>query len=315
MLEPLSARQAALMRSVAACVLFAVPICAGAWGEEGHEIIGHIAWREMTPRARADAAQLLQRPDLDAAGFAAETLWADRWRDSNRTGAKVHYDATREWHYVDVELRRPDLAAACFGHAPLPDGVLASAGPAHACIVDKIEQFRVELADASLPTAERAQSLRFLMHFIGDLHQPLHAGDDLDRGGNDKRVFAAGFRAGTLHYYWDSVFVGRLGENSAAVAQAVAADSTSRERSAWRAGTSAEWAMESFRLAHSVAYGRLPAPTAGGGYELGDDYINAATAAVRLQLARAGVRLAWFLNQALDPAAPVPARRGAGSSR
>jgi hypothetical protein len=287
--------------AVLASLLCLLPACAGAWGEEGHEITGYLAWREMTPRARATAAALLGKPALDATGFALETLWADRWRDSDRSGAKSHYDATREWHYVDIELRDADLDAACFGHGPLPAGVPAALGPAHACIVDKIEQFRAELAAAATPAAERALSLRFLLHFIGDLHQPLHAGDDHDRGGNDKHVHAAGFRAGTLHQYWDSVFVGRLGENAANVAATLAAGFDDRERRSWRAGTSAAWAMESLRVAATVAYGRLPAPDGAGDYELGSDYVDAATAAVRRQLARAGVRLAWVLNRALDP--------------
>jgi len=312
---PIRRAHAALLRVVAACVLGALPLIAGAWGVEGHEITGFIAWRELTPRTRDAMAALLGNTALDAPGFAAETPWADRWRDSDRAGDKTRYDGTREWHYVDIEVRDADFDAACLGHPPLPRGIPASAGPAHACIVDKIEQFRTELADTALPTAERAESLRFLVHLVGDLHQPLHAGDEQDRGGNDKHVHAPGFRAGTLHYYWDSVFVGRLGENSANVAQALSAGSGLRERRAWRAGTSADWALESFRVARTVAYGRLPAPTAAGGYDLGSGYVDAATAAVRLQLARAGVRLAWVLNQALDPATSAPVRRDAGRGR
>jgi hypothetical protein len=233
-------------------------------------------------------------------GIAAEATWADRLRDADRSTDKAHYDATREWHYADIELGDPDIDAACFAHPQLPSGTYASAGPAHACIVDKIDEFRRELADPRLPQSERLVALQFLLHLIGDLHQPLHLGDDQDRGGNDKRVEALGIHAGTLHHYWDTVFVERLGEHSATVAQALIADISPEQRREWRGGTPAAWAMQSFELARKVAYGELPRPDAAGRYRLGETYVREATATVRLQLERAGVRLAQVLNEALQ---------------
>jgi hypothetical protein len=69
-------------------------------------------------------------------------MWADKYRDSDRNGSRERYDRTRQWHFVDIELDKPNLDRACFGHPGLPSGVLASRGPAGACIVDKIDQFR-----------------------------------------------------------------------------------------------------------------------------------------------------------------------------
>jgi len=284
-----------------ALILLAPP-AAHAWGDEGHEIVALIAWNYLQPPVRARVAQLLAR---DASGLvadrgiAAEATWADRFRDADRGGTGLHYAATREWHFVDIELADHDLDAACFGHPALPNAVDASEGPAHACIVDKIEQFRRELADPHRSDLERLIALQFLLHLLGDLHQPLHASDNHDRGGNLERVEAPGYRAGNLHYYWDSVFVERLGENSAAAAEALIADISPGLEREWRGGSVADWAMQSFEIARKVAYGELPAADSAGRYRLSEPYVRDATAAVRLQLERAGVRLATLLNSAL----------------
>src|SRR6202035_2254805 len=124
--------------------------------------------------------------NLTAHDIADEATWADKYRDSDRKGAKERYLATRLWHFVDIELFKPDLDQACFGRPRLPDGTVASNGPAQACIVDKIEQFTAELADPGTNPEERLLALKFLLHLIGDLHQPLHAADDHDSGGNRK---------------------------------------------------------------------------------------------------------------------------------
>jgi len=282
------------------CLL--LPAAAQAWGDEGHEVIGLIAEHFLTPsvRRQVDALLATDTSHLTAdTSLASETTWADRFRDSDRNSGGARYRATREWHYVDIEIRNGDLDAACWGSPVLPRDRPASAAPAHRCIVDQIEAFSRELANPSTPAEERLVALQFLVHFVGDLHQPLHASDDEDRGGNDKRVVAAGFAPGTLHQYWDSVFVSRLGESSAALAQGLIAEITPARRQAWTPGTPADWARQSFSLGRSIAYGELPRPDAAGVYELPATYVEAASGAVRVQLERAGVRLAAILNATL----------------
>jgi len=85
--------------------------------------------------------------------------------------------------------------------------VAASGGPPNACVVDKIRQFNTELAAPGTDPQERIIALKFLLHFVGDVHQPLHSADDHDQGGNSKRVSARGFPAGNLHHFWDTEFV------------------------------------------------------------------------------------------------------------
>lgn len=138
----------------AACALLH-PVPALAWGDEGHRIVGRIAVPLLTPAARVQVDALLAADEdtLTAPDFVSRTVWADRWRDSDRKSTKVRYSATEQWHFVDIEIARPDLSDACAGRKPLPPGTSASQGPARDCVVDKVEQFAAELADTSLPQA------------------------------------------------------------------------------------------------------------------------------------------------------------------
>ena len=90
--------------------------------------------------------------------------------------------------------------------------------PREAGVVDKVEEFSAELANLDTSPEERIVALKFPLHFIGDVHQPLHAADNRDRGGNDERASAPGFRAGNLHHFWDTEFVQQLGPDLKSIA-------------------------------------------------------------------------------------------------
>lgn len=276
-----------------------LPRPAHAWGDEGHEVIALVADALLAPAARkqVDALLALDEDPLTEHDIAAEATWADHLRNSNADGARSQ---TRQWHFVDIELRNPSLAEACFGHPSLSPGALASRGPAAACIVDKIDQFAAELSARETPPDERLAALKFLLHFVGDLHQPLHAADDFDRGGNDERVSAEGFRAGNLHHFWDTEFVRMLGADPASVARLLLATLTQADRRRWVAGSPSDWALESFQIAKRDAYGLLPPPTRRGTYRLDPNYIDVAIRDVRTQLTKAGVRLAFVLDRSLQ---------------
>ena len=245
-----------------------------------------------------DALLATDEDPLSEHDIAEEATWADRLRGANADGARTR---TRQWHFVDIEISHPSITDACFSHPPLPAGLPASRGPARACLVDKVDQFTAELAGSATPPDERLLALKFLLHCVGDLHQPLHASDDDDRGGNDKLASAPGFRAGTLHHLWDTEFVGSLGSDPLQVARALLAASTPSDRRRWAAGTPAQWALDTFQLAKRDAYGRLPQPGPAASFRLGPAYLKAAQRDVRLQLLKAGIRLAAVLNRALDP--------------
>lgn len=270
------------------------PSTALAWGREGHAVVAQIARGYLTPKAAA-AVDALLAADTDALtspDLGARASWADAWRKDHRE--------TTEWHFADVELDHPDLAGACFGFPA--SAAPASAGPAKDCVVGRIDAFEAELADPKTDPAERLLAFKFVLHFVGDLHQPLHAADNQDRGGNCVPLALGGPRTTNLHSYWDTVAVEAIEPDADKLAAKLAAQITPAERKAWEKGDAKTWAMESFAIAQSTVYtiGSKPgcasdtAPLA-----LPEGYEVAAQAAVALQLKKAGVRLALELNRAL----------------
>jgi hypothetical protein len=233
-----------------------------AWGDEGHKVIALIAEHYLNPAVRAKLAMLLaaDTDPLTGHDIASEATWADKYRDSDRDTTKIRYQATRLWHFVDIELTQPDLAAACFGRPPLPPGVPASKGPPQACVVDKINQFAAELGDPATGASEQLLAIKFLLHFVGDLHQPLHSADDHDAGGNKKLVLDEGVHPSNLHHYWDVEFVQRLGTDPRQVAATLIGEISEQQRKEWSSGTPADWAMEAFALGRRDAYGLPPRP-------------------------------------------------------
>ncbi|USI72875.1 S1/P1 nuclease [Sphingomonas morindae] len=288
-----------------AAVSGAVPLPAFAWGFQGHRIVAEIARAELTPavRAKVDAILANDGDALTAHDMASEATWADVYR------SRGHRE-TGSWHFVDTEIDGSvDQDAACFGH-PAPDQP-ASTGPAQDCVVDKIREFAAELAAPGTAPQERLFALKFLLHFIGDEHQPLHASDKHDRGGNCILLSLGGSRTQNLHAYWDTNVVQALGSDPAQVAAMLRARITPALRTQWQKGDAASWAQEAYGIARSLAYSagspaacsQDPAPiTLPAGYDL------KAQAAAAVQLERAGVRLGLVLNQALaDVALPAAA--------
>lgn len=290
-----------LTAALLGCVLLCAAPTARAWGPEGHEIVALIAQHEMTPTAHkaVDALLATDTSDLTAHDIASEAVWADVWRDAGGDLDGGHHHRTAPWHFVNLELNRPNLRWACWGHKPLPAGVPASQGPWRSCAVDKINQFEAELASPHTAPHERLLALKFLLHLVGDLHQPLHAADNHDHGGNDVRVSGLSRRVERLHHAWDSTFVRDLGRDP----QTVAAELETRIKPAdiqrWQRGTPEDWAWESYHIAKDDAYGKLPRRGVGGIYRLDGAYRRMADADVAQQLSKAGVRLAWLLNRAL----------------
>ncbi|MBS0445303.1 MAG: S1/P1 Nuclease [Proteobacteria bacterium] len=308
----MTARRSRRRKSVAvfaasATLVFAPP--AVAWGDAGHVIIATIAYARLTPAARRGVDALLARDadTLTPPDFASRATWADRYRDADRNGSRVQYLGTRFWHFVDIDVDRPDLDAACHGDPPLTPGTPASAGPAEACVIDKVEQFDAELRDRTLPRGERLLALKFMIHLVGDLHQPLHAATRRDHGGNDLAVRGPGGAhvIDNLHAYWDVHLVDALGGPPRTIAARMNRRIAPREAGAWAAGRPADWARESNAAARAVAYrfdaGALQRDAQGRSVVTLDAHYDArALPLVRSRLSKAGVRLAALLNAAFD---------------
>ena len=150
-----------------------------AWGDLGHGVVGLVANHYLKPGVRSKVQALLAGDSTHltpSTGIADEATWADKYRDSDRSTTKVRYDLTNAWHFVDIEVDAGDIDAACFGHpATSPT---ASEGPAQDCVVDRIDAFAAELKNPGTSADEKRMALLFLLHFVGDVHQPLHASDE-----------------------------------------------------------------------------------------------------------------------------------------
>jgi hypothetical protein len=308
------------VRAVAALLAGAFGASDAAWafGDEGHEVVALVARAQLTPRVAAEADRLLK---LDASAFKMrdggmtsdswerQATWADYYRDSQRrAGALPEQIHSYAWHFADIELNGGSLDSACFGFPKAAPGTPASQGPDPDCIVHKIEEFSAELASPEVPDSEKALALKFLMHFVGDIHQPLHAADNLDHGGNTETALVGTTKL-ALHAHWDTTFVTLIG---AAAGQAqtdpkavVAAlgTPTPTQLAQWSAPANPRaWALESYALAQSYVYEPLPTPTKSGStnvYALSATYVKNATAVTANQLLKAGYRLAALLNAAL----------------
>ncbi len=278
---------------IAATVALHFPVGALAWGVEGHEIVAAIARGYLTPQVREKVDQMLaaDQDPLTPHDMLAEAIWADRYRSG--------HPETGGWHFVDIELEHPDLQSACFG---FPAANPASQGPAQDCIVNKVMEFTKELADVATQAPERLLALKFLLHFVGDMHQPLHVSDNHDKGGNCVLVSLGGPRAVNFHSYWDTGVIQGLPEDPQAAADALVRRITPENKTAWEKGDPQTWAMEGFDIAKNVVYtigskpGCAPDPSP---ISLPTGYDKIARDTAAGQLEKAGVRLAAILNGAL----------------
>jgi hypothetical protein len=166
-------------------MLVASPVKAFAWGYEAHRVIAEIAEQFLQPQTVHQVRALLAIENVTT--LADVSTWADEIRQQ--------HPETAHWHFVSIpihplagEPKEYDATRDC----PYGD-----------CVVAKIEEFERVLSDRQKPDRERLEALKYLVHFIGDVHQPLHASNDHDRGGNDVTVMFMGLPT-NLHAVWDS---------------------------------------------------------------------------------------------------------------
>lgn len=282
-----------LRHSIAAATLLiaAMPAPAFAWGSEGHVLVAAIARSRLTPETLAKVDAILgadkdQRTPSDM----SRSDWADVWRERG-------HRETAPWHYADIELDHPDFDAARYGHPA--SARPASDGPVEACVVDRTQAFATELGDPATAPAERILALKYVLHFMGDLHQPLHIADNHDHGGNCITIALGGPRTVNLHGYWDTVVVGELGKH----ARGHPRPPDQRHYASAR-GDVTSWGKETNAVAVSVAYS-VPTPPRCERHmaplTLPSWYDERAQAVAATQLERAGVRLAVVLERALEP--------------
>ncbi len=242
-----------------------------AWGPQGHRVIARVAEGRLNPAAKAAIKELLIPPDTlpDVAD------WADREGHDAVPGSA-------RWHFINVPI----------GSARFDPRLIRDDNN----VVVKIKQYRKVLSDRSRPKKERQRALLFFVHFVSDIHQPLHVGDHDDHGGNDTQIRF--FDEGTnLHRLWDSDLIHRIGGDDRAWVSRVEREITPEAIKEWSKGSVDDWADESLQVA-KLAYRPLDdAPKiVPRGYKLGESYLVRAEPILKKQMARASVRLANELN-------------------
>jgi hypothetical protein len=265
------------MRLLPATLFFLLfPADAFAWGYTGHRIIAEIAEQFLEPETVHQIRDLLAIENVTT--LADGSTWADQIR--------VQRPETAPWHYVNIPVHpAPDE----------PSGYVTTRDCPHdACVVAKIEQFEKVLADRQASGRQRLEALKYLVHFVGDMHQPLHASNNHDRGGNDITVTFMGQRT-NLHAVWDSGIIEPVVKgDERGYATQLTRKITQAELSQWSEGNPISWANEAHDVATSSVYGELQHAGA-----LLDSYEAQALPIVNKQLERAGVRLAKVLNECL----------------
>jgi hypothetical protein len=270
----------------AALALFAPP--ASAWWEYGHETVARIAEAEVKPSTRAALKQLIGRSDLletptcPVSTLAEASVWADCIKPM-----RDRFGYAFSWHYQNVDVCKPfDLKAACKdGH----------------CVSAQIERNARLLGDRTVPLRERVMALAFLVHFVGDLHMPLHAGDKGDLGGNRFAADYGAITSSNLHTIWDGYLQDRA--ISTPPGEAAGLLLSAEDRTSIQTGTVEDWSRESWQAARDFAYGALVADPCGPAPAARPVMDEATTRRlipiVRRQVSRAGLRLARLLDEAL----------------
>jgi hypothetical protein len=232
--------------------------------------VATLAEQRLSPIARAAVGELLGR------SMASVATWADEVRSTT-------HPETYNMHFVNI----PSTAQ---GYDARRDCAQTARGD---CIVNALQRFERDLGDRQLPIVRRREALMFIVHFVGDLHQPLHAIDtNGDRGGNGRSVEVRG-AATNLHLAWDSDIIQASGESSEDIVNNVNRATFGVDQTPDEAGTYESWANASFATAKAIVY-----PQAQDG-RITEPEIGVAMSVIEDQIRLAGVRLAAVLNRVL----------------
>jgi len=249
------------------------------WGRQGHQIVGAIAANHLSAEARRGVVDLLGYDDLSSAGY-----WADEIRSNPA------YDWAKPLHYINVprDATTVDLSRDC---------------PTGECVIQAIKKYAAIVGDQKRTKDERAEALKFLAHFVGDVHQPLHVSFAVDRGGNSITVTAFDNASTNLHAVWDTALIEhRTRGDWAKLANDIDAAMTKSQRADWEAPSDAtDWANASLAITQRV-YRELPANAT-----VGEIYYDRHIGIIEDQLAAAGIRLATMLNTIFASPAPASA--------
>jgi S1/P1 Nuclease len=273
--------------AVLAAAAAVLPSPALAWGKTGHRVIAAIADTQLSGLARAHVEEILGPGEsLDEAA---------NWPDEMRADPAAFWQKTATpWHYVT-------LNGIIYDHAPPEGDALEALG-----------RFSRTLQDPNASLADKQLALRFIVHLVGDLHQPLHVGKCCDRGGNDVKVSFFG-KPTNLHAVWDSQLVDDEQLSFTEMAAKLERHISPQDVVKWWDINPRDWISESAEIRDTV-YPPPPKPAKGKKVkkpllpELSYSYVYKFTPVMERRLSQAGVRLAAYLNALYAEPQPLPAK-------
>jgi hypothetical protein len=255
-----------------------------AWGPKGHAIVADIASSRLTPITRKNLQLLLGTDSL-----ASIASWADTVRKER--------DESYDWHFVDIPKNATGFSEErdCFRPQ---DKHKDAQTDHHNCVVDRIEIFQKVLGDQNASKDQRLEALKWIVHFVGDLHQPLHAIDEA-KGGNDIKLPVFGSpKCGdydcNFHWAWDTLLLEHTGYSEEEYVSRLEKMIAEKHLEAQAGGTPEEWANESHLQARHLMES-VPAV-------IDEAYYQSHIQLVNEKLALAGLRLATLLNNTLGKA-------------
>jgi S1/P1 Nuclease len=271
-----------------------IPAQLMAWGPRGHAIVADIAASRLTPVAKQNLRLLLGEDSL-----ASIASWADTVRKER--------DESYDWHFVDIPKDAAGFSEErdCFRPQDKHKDALTDH---HNCVVDRIESFHKVLSDEKASQSDRLEALKWIVHFVGDLHQPLHAIDEA-RGGNDIKLAVFGSpKCGdydcNLHWTWDTLLLEHTGYSEEEYVGRLNTLIVQKHLEGKAGGTPVNWANQSHLEARHIIEAK-PAAVDEAYYQTNIELVNE-------KLALAGLRLAALLNNTLGK---TPAAKDSGVSQ
>jgi hypothetical protein len=258
-----------------------------AWGPKGHAIVADIAASRLTPITQQNLQLLLGDDSLASIASWADTVRKDR-------------DEAYDWHFVDIPKDAAGFSEErdCFRPQDKHKDALTDH---HNCVVDRIEIFQRVLGDENASHSDRLEALKWVVHFVGDLHQPLHAIDEA-RGGNDIKLPVFGSsKCGdydcNLHWAWDTLLLEHTGYSEEEYVGRLNTLIAQKHLDKRAGGTPIDWANESHLEARHIIEVKPGA--------VDEAYYQSNIELVNEKLALAGLRLAAVLNATLGKAPAV----------
>jgi hypothetical protein len=257
---------------------------ANGWSEAGHKTIALMTWSLLSPATQTKVTELLP----SGVDIISASTWPDEIRHQR--------PATKGWHYIELPVReKVNRINIRYFRSRTKDDVLS-----------QTEKCISELKAATADKERLQEDLMFLIHFIGDIHMPLHCAGDNDRGGNEKavRLFKNNDdekgRKLNLHALWDHLIMVNSGDiDVISFADSLIKTISADERATIAKGSPEEWALETYGVAKKRIYKELPPGKYKEAFHLPKNYSKKMRPIANKQLVRAAVRLAHVLNETL----------------